>query len=79
MSQTLTTEQRLEVREIVRDEISSLAGLVLRRTNESEARLTRSHERNLADEVARETIARIFGEVLADFSGETDEPGEDVA
>ena len=75
MSLTLSTEQRLEVREIVRDEIASLAGLVLRRTNESEARLTRSHERNLAEEVTRETIASIFGEALRDFSGEN-EPGE---
>jgi hypothetical protein len=76
VSQTLSTEQRLEVRQIVRAEIASLAGLVMRRTEQAEAKLTRSFERNLADEVARATIARIFGEVLADFSSESSEPGE---
>lgn len=63
-------------RRIVREEISSLAGLVLRRTNESEAHLTRSPERNMTDELVRERIAEIFGEVLRDFSATTSEPGE---
>ena len=66
-----------EVRQIVREEISSMAGLVLRRSQEEN--FTRSGERNMAQDVVNDTLARIFGEVLSDFSGHTkegEEPGE---
>lgn len=63
------------VRQIVREEIASMAGLVLRRTQMDEAHLTRSIERNAADDVVRRHLAEIFGEVLRDFSGTDSEPG----
>lgn len=66
-------EMEVRMHEIAREEIASLAGLVLRRTQESEATLTRSPDRNLADAVSRDVLADIFGEVLADFSGHTKE------
>lgn len=62
-------------RQIVREEIASLAGLVLRRTQET--RPTRLGEHNIAEDVVNEKLAHIFGEALADFSGHTgsdDEP-----
>lgn len=55
-----------EVRRIVREEIASLCGLVLRRTQDET--LTRSNERNMADEATRGFIAHVFGEALEDFS-----------
>lgn len=60
-------------REIAREEIASLAGLVLRRT--SEEHFTRSIERNTAEDVVADRLAEIFGEVLADFSKSESEPG----
>lgn len=64
-------------RAIAREEIASLAGLVLRRAQEEHS--TRSFERNAADDVVRERLASIFGEALADFWGHTGDgeaPGE---
>ena len=63
------------IREIAREEIASLCGLVLRRSQETD--LTRSIERNVAHDVVDDTLAEIFGEALADFSGRTkgDAPG----
>lgn len=55
-----------EVRVIVREEIASLCGLVLRRTQDET--LTRSMDRNMADEATRGFIAHVFGEALKDFS-----------
>lgn len=52
-----------------RQEIASMAGLVLRRSQE--VQLTRLEERNIANEAVREALAQIFGEVLSDFSGHT--------
>ena len=66
-----------QMRKIARQEIASMAGLVLSRSDE--ATLTRSIERNMADEAVREVLARVFGEVLSDFSGHTgsgDDPGD---
>jgi hypothetical protein len=63
-------------RKIAREEIASLAGLVLRRLQEPHP--TRSFERNAADDIVRERMMSIFAEALADFSGRTgegDEPG----
>lgn len=64
------TEARM--REIAREEIASLAGLVLRRTQDET--LTRSLDRNVADVVVRNILAGIFGEALADFTTDS-EPG----
>lgn len=66
-----------EARRVAREEIASLAGLVLSRTSMDDAHLSRSIERNAADDEVRRHLAEIFGEVLADFSGHTtgDQPG----
>lgn len=61
----LSGEHADEVREIVRQEIASLAGLALRRTQDRD--FTRSGERNLAMEVANEEAAQFWGEVLAEY------------
>ena len=62
-------------RAIAREEIASLAGMVLARTKERNP--TRLNEHNIAEDVVMETLAAIFGEALADFSGHTggEEPG----
>jgi hypothetical protein len=57
------------VREIARQEIASLCGLVLSRT--SEEHFTRSIDRNTAEDVVADRLSAIFGEALADFSGHT--------
>jgi len=61
------------VRRIAREEIASLAGLVVRRTQESSA-VFRSGERVSVSYVVANRLASIFGEALNDFSTET-EPG----
>ena len=62
-------------REIAREEIASLCGLVLRRVQDEHP--SRSIERNAAEDVVHGELARIFGELLRDFGGSDDEPGED--
>lgn len=62
-------------RKIAREEIASLAGLVLSRTGEDDAHLSRSFERNAADDLVRQHLAEIFGEVLKDFGDSETEPG----
>jgi hypothetical protein len=57
-----------QVRQIVHEEIASLAGLALRRTQDRD--WTRSGERNLAMEVANEEAAQFWGEVLAQYSND---------
>lgn len=57
-------------REIAREEIASLSGLMLRRLQEMGP--TRSNERNMAVEI----LSELFGEALRDFGGTTSEPGE---
>jgi len=69
MSEPLSAEHADEVREIARQEIASLCGLVLRRAQDSEQHLTRSFERNAANDVVHERLAEIFGEALRDFGG----------
>lgn len=64
------------VREIVREEIASLAGKALRRTQDRA--YTRNPERNLAVDVANEELAEFWGEVLAEYGreeGKEDEGG----
>ncbi len=56
------------MRRIVREEIASLAGLALRRTQDRD--WTRSPDRNLAMEVANEEAAQFWGEVLAEYGRE---------
>jgi hypothetical protein len=67
-----------EVRAIGRDEISSLAGKALRRTQDQE--LSRSPERNMMVEIANRESAQFWAEVLAEYSGVTieDEKGKFV-
>lgn len=52
-------------RKIVREEIASLAGLALRRTQDRS--YTRSGERNIAIDAANEEAAQLWGEVLAEY------------
>lgn len=67
-----TAEQEQRIREIAREEIASLAGLVVRRTQDDT--FTRSPERNTAEDVVATRLAQIFGEALHDFTTEQ-EPG----
>ena len=71
MSQQLPNNEELEarMREIAREEIASLAGLVVRRTADDEALVSRSPDFNRTDEQIRERLATIFGEALKDFGG----------
>jgi uncharacterized protein (UPF0254 family) len=55
-------------REVAREEIASLAGLVVRRTQETDP------DMGPASGVTRRAIASIFGEALNDFTTDT-EPG----
>ena len=63
----LPGEHAEEVREIVRQELASAFALVLRRTQEDEAQLSRSPERNTTDEMIRNRLAQIFGELLQEY------------
>jgi hypothetical protein len=65
----MPAEYEAQVREIARQEIASLAGLALRRSQEMS--FTRSPDRNMAIEAVHEEAAKFWGEVLADFSGHT--------
>ena len=62
-------QQQLEkrMREIAREEIASLAGKALRRTQDRS--YTRSFERNAAIDAANEEAAQFWGEVLAEYGG----------
>jgi len=53
-------------RKIVREEIASLAGLALRRTQDQE--LSRSPDRNTMTEIANREAAQFWGEVLSEYS-----------
>jgi len=56
-------------RAAARDEIASMAGLVLRRAQEQQ--LTRNPITNEMEDTVNDKLATIFGEVLSDFSGHT--------
>jgi hypothetical protein len=58
-----------QVRQIAREEIASMAGLMLRRLQDTGP--TRSPERNMQVEI----LSELFGEVLRDFGGTINEPG----
>jgi hypothetical protein len=62
------------VRAIVREEIASLAGKALRRTQDRN--YTRSPDRNMAIDVANEELAEFWGEVLSEYGDGSD--GEKV-
>ena len=64
-----------ECRKVAREEIRSLAGLALRRSQERN--YTRVPEHNAAIDIVHDEMAAFWGEVLNDFSTE-DEPGEDL-
>jgi hypothetical protein len=55
-------------RKIVREEIASLAGKMLRRTQDRS--YTRSPDRNAALDIANEEMARMWGEVLAEYGSD---------
>lgn len=57
-------------RQVAREEVASLAGLILRRLQEEG--LSRSPERNHTVEV----LNRVFGEALNDFGGTQTAPGD---
>lgn len=57
-----------DVRVIVREEIASLAGKALRRTQDRN--YTRSSDRNMAIDVTNDEIAEFWGEVLAEYGTE---------
>lgn len=63
-------EQDEHIREIAREEIASLSGMILRRLQDMGP--TRSFERNMAVEI----LSELFGEALADFSGQTGDSSE---
>jgi len=56
-------------RAAAREEVASVAGLVLRRTQVQD--LTRVPEHNIAEEVVNSKLASIFGEVLSEYGHET--------
>lgn len=56
------------IRRIVREEIASLAGKALRRTQDRN--YTRNPERNLAIDVANEEMAEFWGEILSEYGEE---------
>jgi hypothetical protein len=56
------------VRAIVREEIASLAGKALRRTQDMD--FTRLGEHNMMVEVANREMAQFWGEVLSEYGGE---------
>jgi hypothetical protein len=61
-----------EARKVAREEIRSLAGLGLRRTQERD--YTRSPDRNAAIDIVNEDQASFWGEVLNDFRDELTGP-----
>jgi hypothetical protein len=56
-------------RRVAREEIASLAGKALRRTQDRN--YTRSPERNAAIDITNEELAEFWGEVLAEYGGES--------
>lgn len=60
-----------EVRAIVREEIASLAGLAMRRLQDEH--FTRSFERNMATDAAKEVAGHLWAEVLAEYGEDEDE------
>lgn len=65
----LSEEVRGQVREIVREEIASFSGMMLRRLQDMGP--TRSPDRNMAVEI----LSELFGEALRDFGATETEPG----
>ena len=65
-----TDEQLAQIdsiaRSVAREEVASLSGLVLRRTQE--LHLTRLEAHNIAEAEVHQELARIFGEALQQFS-----------
>lgn len=65
-----------EVRKIVREEIASLAGKALRRTQDRN--YTRSTERNMAIDVANDELAEFWGEVLSEYGEAVIKDGDKI-
>lgn len=64
------------IRAIVHEEIASLAGKALRRTQDRN--YTRSNERNMAIDVSNDEAAQFWGEVLAEYGGDVIMDGDKV-
>lgn len=62
----------LRAREIAREAVASLCGLVLRRLQDDAP--SRSSERNTMEDVLDERLSVIFGEALQQFSAKESEP-----
>ena len=75
-STVLTGAQTAAVHKIVREEIASLAGKALRRTQDRS--YTRSNERNMAIDVTNDEIAEFWGEVLSEYGDEWVAPPETI-
>lgn len=68
MSDMLSGVTPEDVRRMVREEIASLAGKALRRSQD--VTLSRSPIHNEAEAAANRAIAHFWGEVLAEYGGE---------
>jgi len=70
MSAELVEDEGFDARtrKIIREEIASLAGKALRRTQDQE--LSRSPDRNTMTEIANREAAQFWGEVLAEYSAD---------
>ncbi len=68
----------LRAREIARDEIASLAGLALRRVQESKAALETETGPLEIEDGTFSLLGSIFGEALHDFSGTEHAPGDQI-
>lgn len=66
----LSGEHEEQVREIVRQEIASLAGKAMRRLQDEN--FSRSFERNTATDAAKDVMGHFWGEVLAEYGNRTD-------
>ena len=64
----LADEIEATARRIAREEIASLAGKALRRTQDQQA--TRSPDHNMMVEIANREAAQFWGEVLAEYGEE---------
>lgn len=67
MQTIIGTAEEEQVRQIVREEIASLAGKAMRRLQDEN--FTRSFERNAATDAAKDVIGHFWGEVLAEYGG----------
>lgn len=58
------------IRKVVREEIASLAGLAMRRLQDEQ--FSRSFERNMATDAAKDVVGHLWAEVLAEYGRKDD-------